>query len=409
MSYHYIPSGATPSYLKWHFWHRPIQGEGNKFEVIQDRGPSAITAKRETDRRAEGYDLIRVGPYHHPDTYLKGISDIWMASAHVLDPRMGNFAEAAGVKMLADSGGWQIKSGAADYVDPHAIIATHNACAHIGMALDYPPRRDVDTTNEVLSLLSKIQVRHNEVFLAKRRPDLELINVAHGVASEQWKAWIDAVDTKEGFQGWAISEDSNKDPFCVLRGAAILYRDYGIRDQRVHLFGISGPLMVPVAAWLSRYFPNLTSDSSSWQGARYGNYLYSSNGALRILKIGWKDPEISDGTPVTPYCDCTFCRILGTFEGYRKAGAHPALSAHNVTAIQASVKFWNDQAARVDYDTYVKQIRESFPKVEAEQGRKGEKGTRARDPAKSVLGTLAYLKAAMENGPEVADRHVRDF
>ena len=393
MGYTWIPSGATPAFLQWHLWVR--EGKGGRIEHRLDAGSMIHDPSVQAARLKEGFTLRRIGPYFHHDTILRHHSEWWMASAHHLKPEEGRFAADAGVKMLCDSGGWQIKSGASDYVDPHKVIEVYNACADAGMALDYPPRRDVDTTSEVFRILAKIQKGHNAIFLAKRREGLELINVAHGVTGDQWRAWIESVNVPDGFQGWAISEDSDADPHCMLRGAAVLYRDFGVRDQRVHLFGISGPLQIPVAAWLGRFFPNLTSDSSSWQGGRFGSYLYNSHGALRTLKIGRKSPEVADGIELHDYCQCEFCSVLGTFGAYRAKGAYPALSAHSVIAIQSSVALWNDLATKVDRAEYEREIRDRF----SYPGHK-----RKVDRPAKIIRQLDYLEEAMAKGPEAADR-----
>lgn len=154
--------------------------------------------------------------------------------------------------------------------------------------------------------------------------------------------------------------------------------------------------MLPVVARLGCFFPNLTSDSSSWMGGKYGNFLYFKDGVLRTLKIGTKAPQVKDADPLNDYCQCEFCAAMDTFGGYRQKGAYPALSAHCVIAIQQTVAHWNRLATELTPKEYRDEVQHAFGKQPKQKG---------RDAAKVILRQLDYLEAALAEGPEYADKH----
>ena len=404
MSYIWVPSGATFGFLKDILWTRP--GKAGATEVVIDHGRELDDEHLHAQRVKEGYMPVNIDPFHSTDNILNRHSEWWMASAHALKGKDGRFAKKAGVNMLADSGGWQIKSGAADFLDPHKVIDIHNQCAEVGMVLDYPTHRDVDTTDESFRILARLQRYFNKIFLAERRRDtgdeLGLMNVAHGVSEAQWLSYIDIVNDPEQFLGWAISQDSGRDKACIYRGAAVLYRNLGIRDQWVHLFGVSGPNMIPVVAWLgNKYFSHLTSDSSSWQGARWAHFMHLQDGALRTIKIGRENSEVVDATPLEGVCSCEFCKVMGTFGRYRQEDAYPALNGHDLIAIQATVAHWNALAAVMDRDGYRAAIEAAYQDVPDE----GADGDSSESPVTKSLRHFDYLEAAMTEGPRYADKY----
>ena len=434
MGYHWLASGCTPTYLQFHLWIRehPISGKvihhslncQSKVlhlphsEIIFDIGDiihlEAVTEKRIHD----GFQLMRIGPYYHEDTVLHEAGPWFMASAHNLKTQNPGFAKDAGVKMILDSGGAQLKFGITSFVDREEVIKIFNQYADAGMALELPPRRKLSTRRDVdvhpmaLRMLAEVQKRNNEFFVANKRDDLQLLNVAHGLTGDDFRRWINTV-RNPALEGWAISYDSDLDPYCIWRGVAVLFREFGAAQNWMHLFGVSGFLTVPLMARLGVRFPNLTSDSSSWvQNVSTYKYLHNRYGRLEDIAIGedfTKMPQ-TDMDSLEPYCSCEVCRTMRTFGAYRELFhserqkqegrrgsqiAYPALAAHNMLAIKHGVASWNERASRMTYKEFQAEIRRCFPKA-----RKGQ------NYASNVLHLLEYIECAMENGPEYADLHV---
>jgi len=434
LGYHWLASGCTPTYLQFHLWvrehpisdskvHHSINCQSKVLhlphaDIIFDIGDiihlDAVTEKRKSD----GFRLMRIGPYYHEDNVLHEAGPWFMASAHDLKTQRPGFAKDAGVKMILDSGGAQLKFGITSFVDREEVIKIFNLYADAAMALELPPRRKLSTRRDVdghpmaLRMLADVQRRNNEFFAANKRKDLQLLNVAHGITGDDFRRWIATV-TNPALEGWAISYDSDLDPYCIWRGAAVLFQEFGAAAGWMHLFGVSGFLTIPLMSWLGKRFPNLTSDSSSWvQNVSSYKYLHSRYDRLEDISIGEafaKMPQ-SDADSLEPYCSCQVCQAMNTFGAYRelfhsdkqKADktrgsliAYPALAAHNMLAIKHAVASWNERAARMTYEEFRAEIRRCFPKA-----RKGQ------NYGNNILHMLEYLECALENGPEYADLHV---
>ena len=408
-------------------------------DVIFDTGSKIFDTLINQKRVADGYTPIAVGPYYHGDqTWLKFLTldhnkeSWWMASAHYLKADEEEFCEKVGIKMCADSGGAQTKFRTANFVDPYKVIKVHNACAHTGMALDLATRRDSFTDMD-FEVLPEVQKIHNDIFvkemiagreLREKRglPPLKLLNVVHGMTGEDFRGWYEAVKD-ENFSGWAVSLDSDVEDLCLFRGCAVLY-EKGIREEQVHLFGVSGPNLIPAMAWLSRFLPNLTSDSSSWiEGGRRRTYFYNDggNGKLEDLQltegdnlkhnqaeriIGGLEPAISkarypdeallselrkDGTG----CKCVFCNLMGTLGGLRSSEmTYTAMVSHNIVMIKEIVDFWNNVASEKDMtlEKYLERIAKGFG------------GDYKNRTYKSIKEKVEYVDYVMQHGPEEADK-----
>ena len=396
MALRYVPSGATPNYLKALIRLNP---DGSLHSV--DRLVEQLDDPNHPDWvREQGQTPVWLGPYSHPDNMLAGYSPWWMTNPvdlQALDPmrdgsyrQFEKFAEAGGVRLWSDSGGWPIKSGVRDWVDPRRVIEFYLQCAHRGMALDIPPRRDQDVTRFFLDGLAQAQSKNNAVMLAGKRPDLELINVLHGNRLDHQRLWVDRV-ISPGFMGWATALDTDlPDPIvgvegiAPIRGSALLFHEYGHRTGIMHLFGMSGQAMVPVAAWLGRFFPELTSDSTSWI-PKDCSYALNRDGKLTSIRYGKNvKGRLTDPLP----CRCEFCRLIGTFGRMQDENGNavrPLVAAHNIVTIMAVVDYWNELARTLDFPAY----REAFKKRVVQW--------------KEAVQLLDYANDAMELGPALAD------
>jgi hypothetical protein len=380
------PRGGTRKPLKVDILHMP------HVDMIFDNGHNRC----QIDRSADGYKLMHVGPFFHKDTALNKHLEWVMASAHYLRPEDGNYAREVGLKMIADSGGAQIKFRTANYVDPEHVINAYNTCADYGMALDIPPRPGVDASNKsALRILARIQKKNNELFKAKRRPDLGLLNVIHGTRPDDFRLWIDTVIDTQTFQGWAIGLDT--DAAGLYRGAAILYREYGLKEsqQWLHMFGVSGPANIPVMAWIGKYIPILTSDSSSYlEGCRRRTYLGNSGGKIWPTSVGSNNfgnkGEFSLSSMIP--CSCEFCNLMQYYGAWAAPGfdsAFPTLIAHNLVTLKQVGNQWNTLANDLSLNEYVQIVKKRV------------------SPQSAIM--CQYIDSLINDGVEYADKHFGKF
>lgn len=426
-------------------------------DVIFDTGSKIFDPKIVEKRIKDGYTPMPVGPYFpasktplgehisdksswmYNETFLKHLTldrnneSWWMASAHYLKPDEEEFCERVGIKMCADSGGAQTKFRTSNYVDPYHVIKIHNACAHTGMALDLATRRDCFTGSD-FRVLPKIQKKHNDIFVKEMKagkilreerglPPLKLLNVLHGMTRKDFDNWYEAVKD-ENFSGWAVSLDSDKEDLCIFRGCTVIWEKWGKKDlgEQIHLFGVSGPNMIPVMAWLGNFFSNLTSDSSSWiEGGRRRTYFYNedgtgklediqlvagenkkhnSSGRFNLLTNPQKGLNAKKDEDLLP-CKCPFCNLMGTWGALRSSEmTYTALVSHNILMIKEVVNFWNSIAIQpgMTLEKYLVEISKGFRDVD-EEGRPLDKNK----TAVGIKEKVKYLDYAMNHNADEAD------
>lgn len=174
----WMPSGSSPTYLRMHMWardqHRPQAvpsfsqiGDSRLLrlphaDIIFDTGMKIFKEEVARERERDGFRLIRVGPYYHPENLLKAYGPFFMTTVHKLSLNLPTFAHEGGVSSILDSGGAQIKFGKAGLVDKHHLIEAYNKFADVGLALDIPPR---------LRLSPKMDVDHSPTTLAMLAPE----------------------------------------------------------------------------------------------------------------------------------------------------------------------------------------------------------------------------------------------
>lgn len=208
--------------------------------------------------------------------------------------------------IVADSGGFQLSSGASDFIDPHKIIAAHNATCDRGMVLDIPIVRTLH--KKLLPRAARIQKLNNEIFLKNKRESLRLVNVFHGNTFYLRQKYRDVVETDD-FKDCAIG-GLKVAGLLDLSLQAIKVMMTGKKYEQYHILGASG-----LERWVAiMYIAHkkvaklITSDSTSYiQGgvsARY--YLpYKLHKDLSIGDIGRK----SNYHRLLP-CSCPSCNLI---------------------------------------------------------------------------------------------------
>lgn len=321
------------------------------------------------------YDEVLYCDPFDPRSKVGDFLDWALGSAHyaVQQNYYFNWCQPSNTKLVLDSGGAQLKVGTADYVNPYEIIDVMNHAANAGFALDVPPRLDVDikhqTTNDVLAHLQK---RNNDVFLKYRRQDLALLNILHGTTVPEFKRWLDIVQD-DGFQGWALGIDDSNDFLAGVRGALVLHEHFKGADKPwwLHIFGASGPKIIPAMAWFGRVHPHITSDSSSWfEGARRGTY-YNLNefGQMTNHRLSYhlKDRSVRNSVTgkqkqnedlcwspsgVLP-CQCELCNTLQYVDSFIDHPYEAAMmSLHDLMTMKRFGHNWNTFAQTMTYEEY---------------------------------------------------------
>jgi hypothetical protein len=300
------------------------------------------------------------------------------------------------LQLIADSGGAQLKFGAADFVDPRTVIWWMNECADWGMTLDFAPR-PVDQNNpKSLKELANYSLKSNKFFVANKSKSLKLCNVTHGFNLSQVREWTKRVDI-EGFSGWAAGADVINNNLANLRNILVPMLEC-TPVSYYHLFGFSGRKKTPAMAWMGRFVNKrngaiMASDSTSWLTlAKWRAYLTfdPSNGHIEPLAVG-KRHKLKHTIHLP--CSCFVCSAIGWVDYYNlppQTYAGRALAIHNLFVLHQQTEFWNAQARSArDFKDYWEVVKWAFP-------HKAE-----------VRNMVQYTEEALTHGLDSADKRFR--
>jgi hypothetical protein len=258
------------------------------------------------------------------------------------------------VKLLADSGGAQLKMGTTHYIDPKGVIQFMNDYTDIGVSLDVPPRPVDQTAQDVLDALTQAQIKNNDVMAGEARDDLVLLNAIHGFTYEQTKRWAHKVNHPR-FTGWAIGPDNVTSFVLNIRTMFMLKEEFGVAPH-YHYFGVSGPVSMSLLAWASRYYSNVTSDSTTHLGGGRSRTCMLRNHTGKAFNIRTKD--LLNGTRLS--CDCPVCWMVGYGLAFKTA---PWLqNYHSLATIVSYTNFLNGVARSMTAEAYKKLVTSLYPR-----------------------------------------------
>lgn len=259
-----------------------------------------------------------------------------------------------------NSGGFQLVSGVKEFIDPLDLAKWHSAYIQQGMTLDLPPFYGV--SDEYVLKSGLIQAKNNEV-LIQNCENVELYNVSHGFNMDQIKRHIDIVDN-DTMKKWAIGGSYYGNLFDLINSifSVINYK----KSDSYHIFGISNTKILPLFAWIGKYY-NITSDSSTPLQAGTSTIFFSTiEKILKKIRVGRVDSKLLHSDKLYPYlpCSCPICNALKTSEIFIKSNnscvLHVLLSLHNVIAMSNYTKIWDDLATNSSIKEYKKILDSMF-------------------------------------------------
>lgn len=205
--------------------------------------------------------------------------------------------------IVSDSGGFQLHSGAEEFLDPHTIVATHNKACDIGIVLDIPlPHR---FQKDFLPRAAKVQKANTEIFLKDKRESLELLNVFHGSTFYLRQKYREVVEDKR-MTRVALGGVKTLDLIPLVLHVLFVIMN-GRKYEQYHVLGVSG-----LERWIALSYIGhkklaklITSDSSSYIQCGINMQYFEPNNLLSTLKLG--DYARSANAHRTLHCSCPVC------------------------------------------------------------------------------------------------------
>jgi len=262
--------------------------------------------------------------------------------------------------IYGDSGGFALLSGAKDFINPVDVADWYSHYVNKGMALDVPLA--VGSPSDYLEKTAMIQVKNNEIML-DRCENVELYNVCHGFTVDQKRRYIDIVDN-DRMKSWALGSIYYGNVFDLIHGifSVLTYKE----AKSYHVFGVANTKILPILAWIGKYY-NITSDSSTpLQSGRSTVYFTALDHALKKLRVGRTDNKLlfsKNNFPLLP-CSCNICNALRTSELFVKSNLscvfHIVCILHNINVMAKYTDIWNNLAKESTLSEYKKILDKTY-------------------------------------------------
>ncbi len=212
-------------------------------------------------------------------------------------------------RVMVDSGGFQIAKQVTDFVDPNEVIHAHNHHGNMGMILDIP--FSITENKDQMKRIARIQNKNTDVLMSKKRDDLELINIIHGMESKYYLPFRDMVERDDIDRvAFGLPKVSGVRLYGFKKAIELITT--GRRYKHYHVLGVSDIAKCIPIMWLAKRTGTLiTADSSSpVQYAVNGKmYLYNEV-RTKIKTIEVSRSRTKANRLTTLPCSCHLCNIV---------------------------------------------------------------------------------------------------
>lgn len=261
-------------------------------------------------------EYIHIGPYHDhlneqmnlPYFMVNYVAES-TKSNNISTPRKNITNGKPNSLIMADSGGYQIVQNRVEYLDPYPMIEWYNENADLGFSLDIP----LSVYNlDYLKRQAHIQVRNNNVMLANKNDNLELVNILHGSTLDHLRQFRDIVDTPE-IDRMAIGGLYHC--FSLMGSVDTIFQLCQESDwKHMHVLGVSNFLHVALLLRMrvKGLLPHLTTDSSTaMQKARLREWhtFIAPHQKVQYTLVGYKDGYRPNPKNTLP-CSCQVCSAI---------------------------------------------------------------------------------------------------
>jgi len=175
--------------------------------------------------------------------------------------------EDKGIESIIDSGGFQMLTGATDFVDPNDVVTRYNKLANIGMPIDLPVRFAFEA--DFFDPVSKM-IKANDDFLIERlNPNIHLALISHGTTLEKRKRRLDVLDRKAevvAIAGLNIKPQPGVDRYLnIVENLMYVIHRYRKTTRYFHVLGVTSKFWMFIYALIDAlgYVREIGADSVS--------------------------------------------------------------------------------------------------------------------------------------------------
>lgn len=244
--------------------------------------------------------------------------------------------ETSHIQIMSDSGGFQLRTGAADYINPIELAEWCNDNVNMTMALDIPV---LYNDRDLLKRSAKVQTRNNEIMLEHALPEMELINIVHGAS------WAE----RKEFLTWVDNEKIDRLAMGSGLDLGVLANTIGLMDlivtsrpfKHYHILGVSNALRIIPLMRAAHYglAPLITSDSTTYimraTARMFLNFeTFISKHTTTPIGTQLASRNVNNRSNVHSLlpCSCAVCSRIRYMDVFSLFGGpvHALLSTHNM-------------------------------------------------------------------------------
>lgn len=306
------------------------------------------------------------------------------------------------LKLISDSGGFQVAVGRVDYIDTANLAKFYNENADLGIVLDVPLYNPVDLPT--LKYAAQTQKKNTEKLLDNLDGSVELLNVCHGYEPDKYRKYLDIVDDERIDRLCIGGLNTSNSIVASLSSFITIVSNYKHRYKHFHILGIYNPaLLAPFIYLAENVFPEvlITSDSSTaLQSARSGMYHLQRefNRSPERLLIGSITNNLTFFNPNRlTCCQCPVCSAIKYMDVYSFMLSNPVircLTVHNILEIYRSLMSQALMSRNLSFSDFKKYLDTMF----------------SRHSSKSYMDLgMEYVETYLNDGLDAANKRYSQY
>ncbi len=359
--FEYVPAAAT-NFAPYSYLAVKYEDNKNSPYLWQRTRFNGITTHKLPDRTlyygvypSKGYatgimdsapDSITLTSISNNPTILAEIGFNYMMGSPEHTSRLSETRRNEYVRIFTDSGGFQLISGASDWIDPDKLISLYNRTTDYGIGLDIPVPAGLQA--KYCMRMCEVMLKNNDYLRSKANNKVEIYDVSHGRTLDLRQKFLQRVlhhkkKSKERTSGLAIGgigqnwQDEGRSKTIVSGSINMIYAFLAARDyyERFHILGTTGTFYIFLYYLMLSESPGkqITADSTSYLMASANNLmLFPSDSKFSLNSSPIPKAERSN----ISNCSCSLCNQVKYSLAYHK-NAH-LTPVHNLHVIQNQVQ-----------------------------------------------------------------------
>jgi len=258
-------------------------------------------------------EILLTGPSSHPEILEAAGFRYGMASP-VHTSKEAETRRNKSAKIFSDSGGFQLLTGAKDFIDPLELAEYYNRAVDLGIGLDIP----VFGNNDLLQRMCKIMLKNNKILRRELKPEVTVYEVSHGSTLKTRKEFLDTLlKEKELSNALAVGgiaqnyKDGGFSTTLVSGAINLMYVLHRTRKifRQYHILGTTSGFFQAVYWLVQRHglVTHITADSTTWVRQSINNLIILD----RLEKPARVETAVipkTERTHLLP-CSCPACYI----------------------------------------------------------------------------------------------------